>query len=174
MPEDFESIVKKNKHFIAALNHSRSVAFLGVSVPTRDLAGVADGMRTKTDRHLARMEGRYRGQLKAVPDAMVVVDQDGEIVLLNVQAERRFGCHRVLGQQVSSIIPDGSAADALAQQTGAEIELIGRRKEGSEFPIELMLSPLDSAEGVKVAELKRSNELRQFASLPMPAAIRAS
>jgi PAS domain S-box-containing protein len=196
LAENFEFIVKKKKQYIAALKHRSPIAFPGV--PALDLAGVADSMRTETDRHLARMEGRYRGLLEAAPDAMVVVDQDGEIVLLNVQAEKRFGYHRdeLLGQQVSNIIPDGfaerlaadglrSAADALAQQIGTGIELTGRRKDGSEFPIELMLSPLESAEGVlvtaairdisvrkeaarhlagMVAELKRSNEeLGQFA-----------
>src|SRR5678815_1841650 len=98
------------------------------------------------------LEGRYRGLLEAAPDAMVVVDQVGEIVLLNVQAEKQFGYHRdeLLGQKVTNIIPEGfaerlvadglrSAADALAQQIGTGIELIGRRKDGSEFPIELML-----------------------------------
>ncbi|MCM2316679.1 MAG: PAS domain S-box protein, partial [Thermoanaerobaculia bacterium] len=76
-------------------------------------------------------EARYRGLLEAAPDAMVVVDQRGEIVLLNVQAENQFGYRRdeLVGQQVKNIIPEGfaerliadglrSAADALAQQIG--------------------------------------------------------
>jgi len=143
-------------------------------------------------------EARYRGLLEAAPDAMVVVNQGGEIVLLNVQAEKQFGYHRdeLLGQKVKRIIPEGfaerliadalrSTADALAQQIGMGIELTGRRKDESEFPIEIMLSPLESADGVlitsairditerkrseehlvkMVAELKRSNdELQQFA-----------
>jgi PAS domain S-box-containing protein len=127
-----------------------------------------------------------------------VVDQRGEIVLLNLQAEKQFGYRRdeLLGQKVSNIVPEGfaerlvadglrSAEDALAQQIGTGIELHGLRKNGSEFPIEIMLSPLDSADGVlvtaairditarkkgdaqlleKVEELNRSNEeLQQFA-----------
>jgi PAS domain S-box-containing protein len=136
--------------------------------------------------------------LEAAPDAMVVVNPGGEIVLLNVQAEKQFGYSRdeLVGQQVKNIIPEGfaerliadgtrSAAEALAQQIGTGIELIARRKDGTEFPIEIMLSPLESAEGVlvtaairniterkkseehlvkTVGELKRSNdELQQFA-----------
>ena len=143
-------------------------------------------------------EAKYRGLLEAAPDAMVVVNQDGEIVLLNVQAEKQFGYRRdeLLGQQVKNIIPEGfaerliadgtrTAVEALAQQIGTGLELIGLRKDGSDFPIEIMLSPLESAEGslvtaairditerkkseqhlVKtVGELKRSNdELQQFA-----------
>ena len=143
-------------------------------------------------------EAKYRGLLEAAPDAMVVVNQDGEIVLLNAQAERTFGYRRdeLVGQQVRNIIPTGfaerliadgtrTAAEALAQQIGTGIELSGRRKDGSEFPVEIMLSPLESPEGIlvtaairdisvrkkaetlllrTVAELKRSNEeLAQFA-----------
>jgi PAS domain S-box-containing protein len=155
-------------------------------------------MRKAAEKHLAQMEGRYRGLLEAAPDAMVVVNQDGEIVLLNVQAEKQFGYRRdeLVGQKVKNIIPEGfaerlvadalrSVEDALAQQIGTGIELTARRKDGSEFPIELMLSPLESAEGIlvtaavrdittrkkaeahllqKVEELNRSNEeLEQFA-----------
>jgi PAS domain S-box-containing protein len=155
-------------------------------------------VRRNAEKHLAQMEGRYRGLLEAAPDAMVVVNQVGEIVLLNLQAEKQFGYRRneLLGQKVTNIIPEGfaerliadglrSAEDALAQQIGTGIELSGRRKDRSEFPIELMLSPLTGAEGTlvtaairdisvrnaaeadllhKVEELNRSNEeLGQFA-----------
>jgi len=106
---------------------------------------------------------KYRGLLEAAPDAMVVVNQGGEIVLLNVQAEKQFGYRRdeLVGQKVKNIIPEGfaerliadgtrTAAEALAQQMGTGIELAGRRKDGSEFPIEIMLSPLENAEGILV------------------------
>jgi PAS domain S-box-containing protein len=142
-------------------------------------------------------EEKFRGLLEAAPDAMVVVSESGEIVLVNVEAERQFGYRRdeLVGQSVKNIIPVGfaerliadstrTAAEALAQQIGMGIELSGRRKNGSEFPIEIMLSPLENAEGILVTaairditarkraeehlvktaeELKRSNvELQQF------------
>jgi PAS domain S-box-containing protein len=164
-----------------------------VTAAIRDIS-----VRKAAEKVLAQMEGRYRGLLEAAPDAMVVVNQDGGIVLLNLQAEKEFGyrCDELLGQKVTNLIPEGfaerliadglrSAEDALAQQIGTGIELIARRKDGSEFPIELMLSPLESAEGTlvtaairdittrkkaeaqllqKVEELNRSNvELGQFA-----------
>jgi PAS domain S-box-containing protein len=164
-----------------------------VTAAIRDIS-----VRKDAEKHLAQMEGRYRGLLEAAPDAMVVVNQVGGIVLLNVQAEKQFGYRRdeLLGQKVKNIIPEGfaerliadgtrTAAEALAQQIGTGIELIGRRKDGSEFPIEIMLSPLESPEGIlvtaairniterkraeqhlvkTVAELNRSNdELQQFA-----------
>jgi PAS domain S-box-containing protein len=133
-------------------------------------------VRKAAETHLAQMEGRYRGLLEAAPDAMVVVNRSGEIVLLNVQAEKRFGFHRdeLVGQQVKSIIPDGfaerliadglrSTAEALAQQIGTGIELTGRRKDGSEFPIEIMLSPLESAEGILVTAAIRDITVRKDA-----------
>ena len=164
-----------------------------VTAAIRDIS-----VRKEAEKHLARMEGRYRGLLEAAPDAMVVVNQKGDIVLLNVQAEKQFGYHRdeLVGQRMKNIIPAGfaerliadalrSTEDALAQQIGTGIEITGRRKDGTEFPIEIMLSPLESAEGVlvtaairdittrkvaeahllyKVEELNRSNEeLGQFA-----------
>ena len=138
---------------------------------------VRTGMASETaQKRLAQMEGKYRGLLEAAPDAMVVVNQGGEIVLLNVQAEKQFGYRRdeLLGQKVTNIIPEGfaerliaddlrSAADALAQQIGTGIELVGRRKDGSEFPIEIMLSPLESAEGMLVTAAIRDISVRKAA-----------
>jgi PAS domain S-box-containing protein len=132
--------------------------------------------RKAADRHLARMEARYRGLLEAAPDAMVVVDWHGEIVLLNVQVEKQFGYPRneLIGQKVTNIIPEGfferliaddlrSAEDALDQQIGTGIELTGRRKDGTEFPIEIMLSPLDSADGVLITAAVRNISVRKAA-----------
>ncbi len=121
-------------------------------------------------------EARYRGLLEAAPDAMIVVNQAGEIVLLNVQAEKQFGYRRdeLLGQPVTNIIEVGfaerliaddlrSAEDALAQQIGTGIELTALRKDGSEFPIEIMLSPLESAEGTLVTAAIRDISVRRAA-----------
>jgi PAS domain S-box-containing protein len=142
-----------------------------VTAAIRDIS-----VRKDAETHLAQMEGRYRGLLEAAPDAMVVVNQAGEIVLLNVQAEKQFGYRRdeLVGQKVKNIIPEGfaerliadgtrTAAEALAQQIGTGIELIGRRKDGSEFPIEIMLSPLESAEGILVTAAIRNISVRKDA-----------
>ncbi|MGB8540444.1 MAG: PAS domain S-box protein [Candidatus Acidiferrales bacterium] len=142
-----------------------------VTAAIRDIS-----VRKAAEEHLAQMEGRYRGLLEAAPDAMVVVNQRGKIVLLNVQAEKQFGYSRdeLVGQKVKNIIPEGfaeriiadgtrSAAEALAQQIGTGIELSGRRKDGTEFPIEIMLSPLESAEGTLVTAAIRDISVRKAA-----------
>ena len=140
-------------------------------------AGISEiSMRKNAEKHLAQMEGRYRGLLEAAPDAMVVVNQGGDIVLLNVQAGKQFGYRRdeLVGQKVKNIIPEGfaerliadgtrTAAEALAQQIGTGIELHGRRKDGSDFPIEIMLSPLESAEGILVTAAIRDISARKKA-----------
>ena len=144
-----------------------------VSSSIRDIS-----VRRDAETHLAQMEARYRGLLEAAPDAMVVVNQSGEIILLNLQAEKEFGYRRdeLLGQQVTNIIPDGfaerlrsdglrSPADALAQQIGTGIELVGRRKDGANFPIEIMLSPIDSAEGILVTAAIRDISVRKSAEI---------
>src|SRR6202453_3972558 len=173
-----------------------SVTFTALRDPAGNLRGFSEFSHDLSE---SKESGaKYRGLLEAAPDAMVVVNPAGEIVLLNVQAEKQFGYSRdeLVGQQVKNIIPEGfaeriiadgtrSAAEALAQQIGMGIELTARRRDGSEFPIEIMLSPLESAEGIlvtaairdisarknaethlvqKVDELNRSNEeLGQFA-----------
>jgi PAS domain S-box-containing protein len=144
-----------------------------VTAAIRDIS-----VRKSAETHLAQMEGRYRGLLEAAPDAMVVVNVGGEIVLLNVRAEKEFGYSRdeLIGQKVKNIIPEGfaeriladgtrSAAEALAQQIGTGIELIGRRKDGSEFPIELMLSPLESPDGILVTAAIRDITARKTAEM---------
>ncbi len=142
-----------------------------VTAAIRDIS-----VRKAAEKHLAQMEARYRGLLEAAPDAMVVVNEQGEIVLLNLQAEKQFGYHRdeLVGQKVKNIIPKGfaerliadgtrTAAEALAQQIGTGIELSGRRKDGSEFPIEIMLSPLEGAEGILVTAAIRDISVRKAA-----------
>jgi PAS domain S-box-containing protein len=131
---------------------------VGASTIGRDIS-----VRKAAEKNLIQMEARYRGLLEAAPDAMVIVNQEGEIVLLNLQAEKQFGYRRdeLLGQKVTNIIPEGfaerllthgtgNAGDPVVPQMGTGIELYGRRKNGSDFPIEIMQSPLDGADGILV------------------------
>ena len=104
-----------------------------VTAAIRDIS-----VRKDAEKHLAQMEGRYRGLLEAAPDAMVVVNQGGEIVLLNVQAEKQFGYRRdeLVGQKVKNIIPEGFAERLIADGTRSAAEGAGAadRHAGSSSP----------------------------------------
>ena len=163
---------KKDGSIISVERNARLIDFEGRPALLAILQDVT--ARKAAEQHLEQMEGQYRGLLEAAPDAMVVVNQAGEIVLVNVQAEKQFGYRRdeLLGQRVTNIIPEGfaerlvtdatrSKADALAQEIGTGIELSARRKNGETFPIEIMLSPLASADGILVTAAIRDISVRK-------------
>ncbi|HEX4921289.1 MAG TPA: PAS domain S-box protein, partial [Candidatus Bathyarchaeia archaeon] len=113
-------------------------------------------------------ERRAEDLLEAAPDAMVVVDQTGRIVLVNAQTERLFGYLReeILGQPVEVLIPQRFHERHQAHRTtffceprarpmGAQLDLFGLRKDGSEFPVEVSLSPIKTQEGLFITSAIR-------------------
>ena len=123
-------------------------------------------IRDITDRK--RAEAKFRGLLESAPDAILIVDRNGLIVLVNAQTERVFGYPReaLLGQKVEMLIPARFLPAHAHHRTkyfsgptfrpmGAGLELYGKRADGTEFPVEISLSPLETEEGLLVASAIR-------------------
>ncbi|HXX19534.1 MAG TPA: PAS domain S-box protein [Candidatus Acidoferrum sp.] len=115
-----------------------------------------------------RQEDKFRSLLESAPDAVVIVDGAGQIRLVNTQTERLFGYSRdeIVGQAVETLIPkrfrelhsghrQAYSQSPRARAMGAGLELYGRRKDGTEFPVEVSLSPLETAEGTLISSAIR-------------------
>ena len=137
-------------------------------------------VRDITERKQA--DAKFRGLLESAPDAIVTVNREGRIALVNTQAERLFGYDRsdMLGQQVEILLPERARAahvrhrprylraPTIRAMAGA-LELVARRKDGSEFPVEISLSPLQSEDGIlttsvirDITERKQAQDAQTF------------
>lgn len=130
----------------------------------------------RAEEALKKSEEMLRGLFEFAPDTVLVANQDGRIVRVNAQVEKMFGYTRdeLAGEPIEALIPRRFIHDhALhrsnyldeprARPMGAGLELYGRRKDGSEFPVDIMLSPMKSEEGSIVIAVIRDITRRKEA-----------
>jgi PAS domain S-box-containing protein len=126
------------------------------------------GERRRAEDAMRKSDDMLRGIFEHAPDTIVVIDRQGRIERVNAQVERMFGYHseEILGHQVEELLPELFRRRLTKQRTddvdypqfrpmGAGLELHGRRKDGGEFPVEVMLSPIAVAAGSLVIAIIR-------------------
>lgn len=189
-PDDLSAVEQATRRILKSgvsgtreyrLRHGKTGAYIWIEdhvTPRLDDSGgpaaVLGVARDVTERK--RAEEKFRSLLESAPDAMVIVDRNGEILLVNAQTERLFGYTRqeLLGQPVEILMPQrlrkqhqnhrsGYAADPRVRPIGAGRELYGLRKDGTEFPVEISLSPLETEEGPLVSSAIRDISERRRA-----------
>jgi PAS domain S-box-containing protein len=129
-------------------------------------------------------EAQLRALLNAAPDALVIVDATGHIAFVNVQAERLFGFSRaeIVGSTIERLVPDRSRhqharsrdtyqAEPTARPMGAGLKLVALRKDGTELPVDVSLSPVDTPHGLLVlAAIRDVSHAEQRIQLALRAA----
>ncbi|MGK2947850.1 MAG: hybrid sensor histidine kinase/response regulator [Acidimicrobiales bacterium] len=158
-----------------------SVSLASMHDASGTVTGVATVHRDVSDRR--RADDRFRSLVETAPDAIVIVDELGRIELVNAQTERLFGYERteLIGQPVEVLVParyrtmhpvhrTGYVAHPKVRGMGAGLDLHGLRKDGSEFPVEISLSPLQTDTGMTVSaairdvtERKQADDARAHA-----------
>ncbi len=132
------------------------------SIETASGRLVSAAIRDVTER--AEADAMFRGLLESAPDAMVIVDAAGKIQLVNAQTENLFGYDRdeLIGETVEMLVPHrfrsrhpqhrlGYVGEPKARPMGGGLELLGLRRDRSEFPVEISLSPFHTSHGTVVS-----------------------
>jgi len=130
--------------------------------------------QAKEERTVAQADRRFRELLEAAPDAIIEIDRDGRIVLLNAVTEKIFGYTReeLLDRTVELLIPQELRGTHCGHRSaywshpstrtmGSGLKLYGQRKDGTRFPVEISLSPVKSDDGFRVTAIIRDVSERE-------------
>jgi PAS domain S-box-containing protein len=164
---------------------ARLLAFIALSL----LSGVVSWFiahyrtrRQQIEEEASASEARFRNLVESAPDAIIIVNGEGRIVLVNVQTEKWFGYTRdeLLGQPIELLIPERFrphhpsyrqvyTENPVVRSMGMGFDLYGRRKDGSEFPVEINLSPLETKKEKLVTSIIRDISKRKHAEAELRA-----
>jgi PAS domain S-box-containing protein len=166
-------IVERDTHAIQVIGAVFALALLGAAVAAARRANTA---RTAAEAELRRSEQMFQRLFEGSPDAVLLIERDGRIARVNARAEELFGWSRgtLAGTELQALLPErvrerhgGHLAsylrDPTARPMGTGLELFGLRRGGGEFPVDVMLSPIEAGEGVQVLAVARDISERKRA-----------
>ncbi|HZY31555.1 MAG TPA: PAS domain S-box protein [Candidatus Methylomirabilis sp.] len=167
-----------HKHVFMVKRVDKEGNFIGHHCFMRDITE-----RKRAEEALRTTERKFRELVESAPDAIVGVNREGRITLVNAQTERLFTYTReeLLGQPIGTLVPERFREAHVAHRTGymsapcmrpmgGGLDLCGRRKDGTEFPVEISLSPMETEEGLLVTAIIRDITERKRAAAALQAA----